>query len=98
MSKETENKAQSMLLNTRRAFHLECITKGVPIPDLTPDDEGYVSVSFHHAGMRSAWVQQAKLRAKYPDVDTKVVNMVDMPCAWSAEIRAKRKPNEGEQP
>ena len=86
---EAHNMAQSMVLNQNRAFHCDCISHGVEVPGLTPDDDGFYPVSYHMAGKRSAWVLQNKLRRKFPLLDTKVVPVVDKP--WTAEIRVKRK-------
>lgn len=86
-----EAQAKSILLNLNREFHLKCLTNGIGVPGLITDDEGFYRVSYHVAGVRSAWVQQAKIRSAWPALDTKVVDVSDKPCEWSAEIWAKRK-------
>lgn len=88
-AKELTHQMQSTLLNLKRDFHAECLSKGVHVPELVTDDEGYAAISYHCAGVASARVQQNKLRRKYTDLDTKVVAVVDK--QWTAEIRAKRK-------
>lgn len=86
---EAHNMAQSMVLNQNRDFHCDCISNGVHVPGLPKDADGFYPVSFHMSGMDSAWVSQNRLRKKFPELDTKVVAVVDKP--WKAEIRAKRK-------
>lgn len=81
-----EAQARSTLLNLNRKFHLDCIVRGVDIPNLKKDDQGWYRVSYHVAGTGSAWVQQAKVRALYPTLETKVVNVGTEPCEWGAEI------------
>lgn len=93
-AKEVANQAASTLLNVKRDFYCKVIEKGVVPPEVPKDDEGYFTVSYHMAGMRSAWVMQSKLRRKYSGLDTKVVNVVDIPCTWNAEVRVKQKVND----
>lgn len=88
---EVEAQANSVLLNLDQGFHLRCLSMGVAVPGLQVDAEGYTRVGYYVAGMRSAWVQQAKMRRAWPQLETKVVNVADQPCEWSAEIWAKRK-------
>lgn len=90
-AREVTDQAASALLNTKRDFHCKVIEKGIEPLDVPKDDNGFYTVSYHMAGMGSAWVMQSKLRKKYPGLDTKVVNVVDIPCDWQAEVRVKRK-------
>lgn len=86
-----EAQAKSILLNLNQDFHLDCLSKGVNVPGLQRDTEGYYRVGYYVAGVRSGWVQQAKMRRDWPMLETKVVNVADKPCEWNAEIWAKRK-------
>ncbi len=90
-AKEIADQAASTLMNIKRDFNCQVIAAGIEPQDITKDDEGFYTVSYHMAGKRSAWVMQARLRKKYPELDTKVVNVVDMPCDWQAEVRVKLK-------
>lgn len=87
--RELTDQMRSTLLNVNRDFYADCLSKGVSVPLLKMDEAGYYTISYHCAGTASASVQQNKLRKKYPELDTKVVAVVDMD--WKAEIRAKRK-------
>lgn len=82
---------RSLLLNLDQDFHMSCLTKGVIVPDLQVDTEGFTRVGYYVAGVSSAWVQQSKIRRKWPQFDTKVVNVADKPCDWSAELWVKLK-------
>lgn len=75
-----------MLLNLHRRFHLDCVSKGIEVPGLMQDEDGWFRVSYHVAGMGSAWVQQAKTRHEYPNLETQVRNVTNQPCEWNAEI------------
>lgn len=86
-----EAQARSTLLNLNRKFHLDCVSRGIEIPGVMRDEKGWHRVSFHVAGCRSAWVQQAKIRALYPTLDTKVMDVKDKPCEWNAELWVKLK-------
>lgn len=88
---EVANMAASTLLNVDRDYNCAIIAKGLEPKDVTKDAQGFYTVSKHMAGMRSAWVMQAKLRKKYEALDTKVVNVTDSPCEWKAEVRVKLK-------
>lgn len=88
--REANNMARSIVLNTSRGFHCDCISKGVAVPGLTPDSEGYYTVSYHMAGMQAAWVMQSRLRKSYPNLLTRVVNVADTGVEWAAEVRVKR--------
>ncbi len=79
-----------MLLNLHRRFHLDCVSRGIEVPGLQQDDKGFLRVSYHVAGTGSAWVQQAKLRKEFPNLETKVVDTTKVPgCEWKAEIWVK---------
>lgn len=93
-AKEAANQAASTVLNINRDFNCKAISKGLEPPGVPRYEGGWYAVSFHIAGMRSAWVKQARLRKAYPDLDTKVVRVLDH--EWTAEIRVRRK-TEAEQ-
>lgn len=93
--KEVHDQAASTLLNIRRDFNCEAISKGLVPPDVPKDAEGYLTVSFHMAGMRSAWVMQSRLRKRYPELDTRVVAVVDK--NWQAEVRVKKREAETDE-
>lgn len=95
-AKEVTSQGTSMLLNTNRDKYCEIIAKGVAdFPGIPKDEDDYYTVSYHVAGKRPAWVMQSRLRKKYPQLDTKVVSVVDK--TWTAEVRVKLKPQtEGE--
>ncbi len=87
-AKEVADQAASTLKNVQRDFHCQVIAAGVKPPDVPKDDEGYYTVSYHWAGMGSAWVMQSRLRKRYPGLDTKVVKVLDQD--WQAEIRVRK--------
>lgn len=91
MDKVRSDQAKSLLSNVSRRFHLECISKGVVVPGLEANERGFYRVSYHHAGVASAWVQQTKIRATWPNLKTHVVDVSQQPCEWNAEIWVKRK-------
>jgi hypothetical protein len=93
-AREVADQAASTLLNVQRDYHCKVISKGIEPPDVPKDEGGYYTVSFHMAGTRSAWVMQAKLRKRYPELDTKVVAVVDKD--WKAEVRVKMKAGDTE--
>lgn len=86
-----EAQARSTLLNLDRKFHLDCVANGINIPGLMQDPQGWYRVSYHMAGTGSAWVQQAKIRKLYPNLDTRVSNVRNLPCDWNAELWVKLK-------
>lgn len=88
-AREVADTAASTLKNVKRDFNCQAISKGLTPPDAPKDEGGYFTVSYHWAGLRSAWVMQSKLRKKYTDLDTVVVAVVDKD--WKAEVRVKRK-------
>jgi hypothetical protein len=88
-AKEVSNQAASTMLNINRQFYCDCISKGVAVPGVPVDEQGYLTISYHMAGTRPAWVMQARLRKRYPMLDTKVVNVTDLPVKHNAEVRVK---------
>ena len=86
---EVANQAASTLLNINRDYYCSVISSGISPPDIPKDKEGYFTVSYHFAGVDSAYVTQNRLRKKYPNLDTKVVNVHDLPVKWKAEVRVK---------
>lgn len=89
--KVRQAQAGSTLLNLDRKFHLDCITKGVKVPGVQTDEQGWSRVSYHMAGMRSAWVQQNRIRRGWPTLETECRNVADQPCDWNAEIWVRLK-------
>ncbi len=73
MSRESYHR--SCLLNAQREVHCAAISAGVN-PGIKHDTEGWYPVSFHLAGKQSAWVQQAKLRKRWPNLLTEVRDWV----------------------
>lgn len=63
---------RSCLLNAERERHCAVISAGID-PGIAADKEGWYLVSYHLAGKPSAYVQQAKLRKRWPKLDTWVV-------------------------
>lgn len=93
-AREVADQAASTLLNVKRDFYCQVIAKGVEPPDVPRDEAGYYTVSYHMAGMKSAWVMQARLRKAYPGLDTKVEKVLDKD--WKAEVRVKLKAGDDE--
>lgn len=69
MSRESYHR--SCLLNAERERRCAAIVSGVD-PGIKADMDGWYTVSYHLAGKPSAFVQQAKLRQRWPKLDTQV--------------------------
>lgn len=91
-AREVADQAASTLMNIKRDYYCQVIEKGIEPPDVPKDADGFYTVSYHHAGMRSAWVMQSKLRKLYKQLDTVVVKVLDK--EWKAEVRVKLKAGE----
>ncbi len=89
--KTRQDQAGSTLLNLDRKFHLDCISRGIKVPNVQTDEQGWSRVSYHMAGPDSAWVQQNKIRKDWPDLETQVRDVREQPCDWKAEIWVRLK-------
>lgn len=84
--REIQNYMVSALMNVNRDHVCALVSEGLDPPTVNPDVEGWYAASWHKAGKESAWVQQAKLRKRWPKLDTKVVTSDGM-----GVIKIKRK-------
>lgn len=90
------NYVRSAQLNRDMRRHAECLNKGVRpgTLGLYERQDGWVVIGRFCAGKRSAWVQAHKLRAAYPNLETKVLDTSDKPGDWKAELAVRLKPKE----
>jgi len=84
-----QNYAKSIAWNGLTTHLAECISKGVDVNHLVPTVKGWVRVGRYAAGKDSAWVQAAKLKRRWPNLETDVRGVEEQ--EWKAEVWVKRR-------